>query len=326
MRQLLTVFLALSLAACGRCGGCGSDPVAPLPPHPTASSGAEPASMPSVAGEPGTPEFARPESEWIAERVAAARERLDASRGGQVVAGAIDAAGGLERWYANGPIQFRFRYAPIAGRPPIDTVQIVDTWRSRATHELTEDRTIRFGWDGERAWTQTNGAELGTNARFWALTPYYFIGVPFVLADPGVNLAHEGELDLEGRTWEMIRATFDDGTGDAPDDYYVVLVDKETRRVGGVRYIVTYPGFFPNGGSTDEKVMFYDGEQVVDGIRLPETFRTHRWVVTGEPGFEVPGPEETLLTESSLSDVEFLPGLSFDAFEVPEGAAVQERW
>lgn len=41
---------------------------------------------------------------------------------------------------------------------------------------------------------------------------------------------------LEGRTWGLVRATFADGVSDTPDDRYVVLVDKGTRRVGGVRH------------------------------------------------------------------------------------------
>ena len=319
-RVPLFVLAALFCASCAPCGGCGEADEAVVPGESaegTPESEAESRPTEDVA-------LVRPETDWIAERVEAAQHRLESNEAGQLIWQAIEAAGGLERWYANGPIHFRFRYAPIAGRDPIDTSQTVDTWRSRAVHTVTDNPVMSFGWDGTQAWSLTGGQELGVNARFWALTPYYFIGVPFVLADEGVNLAHEGEIDLEGSTYDLVRATFDEGTGDAPDDYYVVLIEKETHRIGGVRYVVSYQAFFPTGGHTAEKVMFYDGSQTIDGIRLPETFRTFRWGSTGEPGFEIPGAEGARLTDSTLSDVEFVPELEEGAFSIPDNAEIQD--
>ncbi|MFT6396413.1 MAG: hypothetical protein ACJAYU_001156 [Bradymonadia bacterium] len=273
-----------------------------------------------------TAELARPEAAWVTARVDDANERLAANRGGQIIAASIEAAGGLGRWYSNGPVQFRFRYVPI-DRPGPDTVQTIDTWRSLAVHETTAAAVSRFGWDGENAWSDIpQGIELGTNPRFWSLTPYYFVGVPFVLSDPGVTLAYEGEIDLEGRTWELVRATFGDGVGDAPEDFYVVLVDQETHRIGGVRYVVSYPGFFPQGGHTPEKVLFYDGAQEIGGITLPETFRTLMWATAGEDGVEITGPTGDVVTNTYLTDVSFHPELPLSTFEIPEGATIQEGY
>ena len=320
---LIAWLVTVGLPGCSGCCGGSDDAEAPIVP--TGAVTAETSDGDSPTSQP-TEELVRPEAEWVEDRVTAAQARLADEPAGPIVAAAIEAAGGLERWYANGPVRFRFRYAPIAGRDPIDTIQTVDTWRSRAVHNYTDNPSISFGWDGTQAWSLTGGAELGTNARFWALTPYYFIGVPFVLADEGVNLDWEGRLDLEGSSYDVVRATFDEGTGDAPDDYYVVLIDTETRRVGGVRYIVSYQGYFPTGGHTAEKIMFYDGSQTIEGIHLPMTFRTFRWGSTGDPGFEVLGPERVRLTDSTLSDVEFLPELGESAFEIPEDAERQEGY
>lgn len=260
-----------------------------------------------VAGQ----DSATPPAQWVEARVETAQSALARSEAGSLVWRSIEAHGGLARWYSNGPIEFRFTYAPVAGRPPIDTLQVVDTWSSRAVHWSPSDPGAGFGWDGARAWTV--GGDLGVNARFWALTPYYFVGVPFVLADPGVVLTLDGEETFEGTTYVRVRAIFEAGIGDAPDDYYILLIDPATGRTGGVRYIVSYPGFFPDGGHTPEKLMVYDGEQTIDGVMLPMSFRT----------FDAEG---TLVTNTTLSLVSFRPEATQPRFDAPEGATFQEGY
>ena len=269
-------------------------------------------------GKPQTtpPNTLVPADDVIAARVAEATARLEASEAGRLILAAIEAHGGLTPWFANGPVFFRFNYRPL-GRNPIDTYQLVDIWSSRAAHRLAADSSVGFGWSGEQAWRMPPEAELPTNARFWSLTPYYFIGIPFVFGDPGVLTATEGEMAFEGRTYDLVRVTYEAGTGDAPDDYYIVLVDRETRRVGGVRYVVSYPGFYPDGGHGAESLLVYDGAQTINGVTFPQTFRTFRWTDDG-PG--------DLRTETTLSDVVFKPETTADAFEVPPGAEVLEGY
>lgn len=293
MRTLLAVALLFF-------AGCAAEPEAP-------SAGAPAANL------------ARPSEDAIAQRVADATVRLDSTEAGRLVLDAIEAHGGLAQWYGNGPVHFRYTYNRLGGGPPIDTKQTIDTWSSRAVHEVVgnpvSSRAVSFGWTGEEAWV--SGADsLGVNARFWALTPYYFVAMPFVLADPGVNLETAGQMTAEGATYDLVRVTFDPGTGDAPDDYYVLLLDPETRQVGGVRYVVTYPGFFPEGGSTPERLMLYDGAQTASGITLQEGFRSFAW--TGD-GAGDPAAEGT------VTDFRFVPDAPDSLFALPPDATVQNE-
>lgn len=280
--------------------GCASEPAAP------------PADSPSAEAT----SLAAPTAEEVDARVTEARARLRASEAGRRVWQSIEAHGGLARWYGNGPLHFRYRYERGEDQPPLDTEQTVDTWSSRARHTLMPDSSASFGWTGADAWVHPAGAELPTNARFWALTPYYFVAMPFVLADPGVNLALDGQLTFEGAAYDLVRVTFDPGTGDAPDDYYVVLLDPETNRVGGVRYVVSYPGFFPEGGNTPEKLMKYDGVQTVDGITLQEGFRSFAWT---DDGTGAPAAQGT------VTEVRFVRDAPDALFAMPAGAAVQNE-
>ena len=183
-------------------------------------------------------------------RVSQAAERMNASPAGQRVAQAIAAHGGLEAWFRGGPLRYTYSYQRtdadgMATGEPLATHQIIDLWSAGAVHTIAADTSVRFGWTGEEAWISPADAELFTNARFWALTPYYFVSMPFVLADPGVNYALAPSDTIQGRAVDVVRITFDQGTGDAPDDYYDLLLDPQTDRVQGVRYVVSY--FNPDG-------------------------------------------------------------------------------
>ena len=262
------------------------------------------------------PELARPKDAWIGKRVAEAEARLGSSEAGQRLWNAMQAHGGLVTWYSGGPLRFRFDYRPVSGKRPRDTQNLVDPWSARAVH--TTPSGARFGWDGSEAWTLVpEGVDFAMNARFWSLTPYYFVAIPFVLADPGVQLALEGQATFGGEPYDLLRATFTDGTGDAPDDFYVLYLHPETHHVRAIRYVVSYPGFYPEGGHGAEKLMAYDGAQNVGGVQLPTGFRT--FTFDGTKAGE-------LVTEIGFENVAFDPAAPESAFAKPEGATVQEGW
>lgn len=259
-------------------------------------------------------EKARPPKSWVEERVTGAKSRLQKSEAGQIVWKSIEAHGGLKRWYRNGPLHFRYDYQPESDRPDHDTVQTVDTWSARARHHVSEKPDREYGWDGDRAWFRPTDWERPYDVRFWALTPYYFVGMPFVLADPGVNLEHEGTDTIEGNECEVIRATFGD-VGISPDDYYVLYIDDDDHVLRALRYIVSYDPFFDEREHSPEKLMTYDGKQVVDGIRFAESYRFFMWSPDDKTDTEV-------VTNAELSQVEFRPDLPGDHFDAPDDARI----
>ncbi len=248
-----------------------------------------------------------------ADRIAAATERLGTSVPAQQVLRAINAMGGLEAWYGNGPLYYHFNYQPLDGGTPRNTLVTNDYVRSRAVHQVATDTTQRFGFDGEQAWSLSGERVAGMSPRFWSLTPYYFVGLPFVLADAGINFASLPAAKLDGVTYDMVKVTYTQGTGDASGDYYVLYLHPETGELDALRYIVSYPGYFPDGGHHPEKLMKITGKTKVDGVTLPTGYATHMWN-DGDPG-----PEVTTIT---VSDYAFLPGLDDSFFAMPGAAQV----
>jgi hypothetical protein len=94
------------------------------------------------------------------------------------------------------------------------------------------------------------------------------------------------------------------------------LLDPETQRVGGVRYVVSYPGFFPEGGTSPERLMLYDGARTASGITLQQGFRSFAWTETGAG---------SPAAEGALTDVRFVPDAPDSLFARPSGASVQSE-
>ena len=273
-------------------------------------------SQPEIENELVTPEFAKPEDAWVADRVSEAESRLTSTEGGEIVWKSIESHGGLSTWYSNGPIYFRFNYRPIGDAKIRDTYQLVDTWSAKARHQLASDPTIEYGWDGDSAWKYPPDGELAINPRFWSLSPYYFVGLPFVLSDEGVNLAYEGTTEYEGANHHLVRATFGEGVGDA-SDFYVLYINTETYRLAAIRYIVSFKGFFPDGGNTPEKLMTYEGAQTINGITLPEKHRTFMWVDNAVAEH---------VTNITVENVAFRPNTNSSYFEIPQGSYVMKGY
>jgi hypothetical protein len=257
-----------------------------------------------------------PES-WVNSRVAIAKEKLNSSEAGKVVWNAMEAHGGLDTWFANGPITFRFNYQPLDGKTARDSYQTVDTWSNRSVHTSATDSSAKFGWTGEQAWVKAkDSTAFAYDTKFWALTPIWFVGHPFVLSGEGVNLELLEPTTYKEKEYNVVKVTFDAETGDAPDDYYVLYVNKESHKLAVMRYIVSYPQYFKDGGHAPEKFTEFIGEQVVDGITMPGGFKTYWTVKDNQPG--------DYITKIDFTDVSFEKDLSKDFFDAPEGAKILE--
>ena len=252
---------------------------------------------------------------WIEERVTKSKEKLEATEAGKIVWQAMEAHGGLEKFYENGPLYFHFDYKPLDGSTRRDTYQTVDTWSNKARHQNLTDRSQEFGWDGEQAWNKVkDSTAFPFDMRFWALTPYYFLGQPFILDGEGVKLEKLEDKTFKETVYDAIKVTFSEGTGDAPDDYYVLYFGKDNHKLAVIRYIVSYPQYFKDGGHSPEKLMELQGTTIVDGIEFATGYHTH-WLTKDEKAGEH-------ITTIKVSDIAFKPETTKEYFDMPEGAKV----
>ncbi len=212
----------------------------------------------------------------IEERVKSAEAALSKTEGGALIWESIQAHGGLDTWFANGLLEFRWTYNMLDRGLVKDTTQVIDTWSSKARHTGHGDMNgVTFGWDGKASWIEPKDANIGIPPAFWGLTPYYFVGVPHVLADPGT--IHEllpEKISFKGTEYNQVKVTYESGTGESPDDYYIVLIEPESKRVKGVRYIVT-SSLLGLTGAPVEKLLTYEGWSELDGVLFPKNHETY---------------------------------------------------
>lgn len=245
-------------------------------------------------------------------RIDEAEKRLAGSDGGLLVLAAINAHGGLQNWYSQSPLYYHFNYRPTEADKTIrDSYILNDYVNARAVHTSADQEGMTYGFDGQDAWKHPAGAQLNVSPRFWSLTPYYFVGLPFVLADEGINFERLPDAELNGITHNKIKVTYEAGTGDADGDYYVLWLNPETKQMDALNYIVSYPGFFKDGKHTPEKLMILSGKTTIGGITLPTGYTTR---MTDTP--------DKIDTKITVSDYEFRPGTKDEAFARPADAEV----
>lgn len=253
--------------------------------------------------------YTPPTEEAIDNRVESAKAHLSKSEGGKLIWESIEAHGGLSQWFKNGALKFRWSYNILGKGTLIDSVQTVDTWSSRAIHEVKQPvEGVTFGWNGEKAWTVPAEAQLPVPPDFWALTPYYFVGVPHVLADPGtIHEKLSEQIEFKGKLYDQVKVTYEAGTGETPDDYYIALIDPESKQTKAVRYIVTDQRVTKGKPASPEKLITYEGWYDLNGVLFPKkhlTFAMNDGVVGEETRF------------ADVSEAEFL-GDAEISFEKP---------
>lgn len=193
----------------------------------------------------------------------------------ELVMESIEAHGGKEKWYGNGQLQFQWKYHMTDRGPDavVDTVQTVDPNTMAVKHEVV-GKDISFGMNKGEVWIRPEGTEFTPPPRFWSLTPYYLLGLPFVFNDPNANFELLADkMKFEGKDYTQVKVTYDQSAGDSPDDYYVLLIDPETKVTRGAYYIVT-SDLVAKDGPGPPKFISLDNLQDVGGVKLASGHRT----------------------------------------------------
>ena len=218
----------------------------------------------------------------------------------------FDAHGGAEAWSKMNALNFEI---PKESGPEKHTIALRDR------RSLIETNDWSIGYDGAEVWLlQENEEAYKGNARFYHNLMFYFYAMPFVLADDGIHYNPEPATELDGKMYEGIKISYNDGVGDAPKDEYVAYFDTETHLMTWLAYTVT---FRTNEKSDNWRYIKYAEWQDVNGFVLPKTLTWY----TIEEGKPVE-PRSSMSFEN-IQVSENLPHP--DQFLKPEGATISER-
>ncbi len=113
-------------------------------------------------------------------------------------------------------------------------------------------------------------------ARFKAYTWSYFFLFPYKLSDPGTVWNPYSDSTLNGKTYDSAKLTFENGTGNADQDWYIVYADQETNLIHTAAYIVT-ANKSKEEAEKDPHAIVYEEYKQVNGVPIAQKWSFYEW-------------------------------------------------
>ncbi len=188
----------------------------------------------------------------------------------------------------------------FGGQPYLNGKVTQTTGGDKIKIEKSDGSTILY--DGTNVVASGIDKEKLGGARFDIFTWPYFTGFPYKLNDPGTQWSEFGKKAWGNHQLNTAKLTFVSGTGDAPDDWYVVYQNPTTKILEGAAYIVSF-GKGKEAAEKEPHAVKYSNFISVDGIPIPTKWTYHMW--TPEKGY---GQQ---IGEATLNNVLFLETADF---------------
>lgn len=173
------------------------------------------------------------------------------------------------------------------------------------------DGTILL-FDGKEVFIKPDSAIYG-KARFDALTWSYFALAPFKFADDGTQWGEIKQLPLKNKkdSIQSIKLSFEDGVGDAPDDWYQVYVNEETGLLDAMAYIVTFGNTTQDEAEKNPHAIVYSNYHHFEGAILAGQWKFYNWSAETGLGEQI--------GEAMLKNIQFMEETD-DLFTLDEEA------
>lgn len=173
----------------------------------------------------------------------------------------------------------------FGGQLMFDGTVTTATNSSKIKMEKKDGSVVLF--DGEKIWLDSRDTTYKeSRARFDIFTWQYFFALPYKLSDQGTKWELLGERKLTEANLSAGKMTFESGTGDAPDDWYVVYSNKDNL-IAGAGYIVTFGGTPAEKAVENAHAITYSNYQMAENILVATDWKFYNWSeaegLKGEP-------------------------------------------
>lgn len=178
-----------------------------------------------------------------------------------------------------------------------------------------KSENYEVGFDGTVAWSKPDASKVsGQSAAFYYNLDFYFIGIPFLLKDPGAHVRYAGQTMINGANYESLKITFGSNVGLTPEDVYFAYIDPNSFILQILTYSISY---FDKGTSQINSAKVYSHWKKIQGILMPEKMENFIW--------ENGGMGKSKNHIRKFSEIHFLHTIPDESiFEIPVGAVVEK--
>jgi hypothetical protein len=141
--------------------------------------------------------------------------------------------------------------------------------------QYADGKTVVF--DGKQVWLNSTDAAAYKQARFDIFMWQYFFMAPFKVDDAGTYWQLLTDKTLDDTDYARAKLTFKNGTGDTPNDWYVVHRNKATDFLSAMAYIVTFGNKAVTEAEKRPSGITYDDFIAVEGVQFATTWRFWKW-------------------------------------------------
>ncbi|MEM0939322.1 MAG: DUF6503 family protein [Bacteroidota bacterium] len=212
----------------------------------------------------------------------------------------FDAHGGYENWHKMKTLSYN------KGEE-----RTITNLQDRKTRLESPNQTI--GFDGKNVWVSPDSVDV-SRARFYHNLYFYFFAMPFVVGDPGAFYEVIDSKEINGKMYEGLKISYNDGVGDSPEDNYIIWSDPETDQMEWLMYTVTYRS---KETSDNYRLIRYADWKGFNGVVLPQSLQWYQFSNDSIGDLR----SEVIFENIELSTTVPDPSI----FEMPENAQVAPR-
>ena len=161
----------------------------------------------------------------------------------------------------------------FGGKERLNGKMTLKTDSSQGLIELTDGNKMFI--NGDKLFVSPGLAD-NKGVRFDAFTWSYFALFPFKLGDDGTQWSNAQSRDWNKSSYDTKNLSFKAGSGDTPDDWYVVYKNKDNNQLRAASYIVTF-GKTVEKAESDPHVISYDDYVRVDDVLFAKDWKFWGW-------------------------------------------------
>ena len=185
----------------------------------------------------------------------------------------VQKAHNVRRVYERDAVSFDLQMT-INGKP-ITATLTTKTNSGKMRLQYADGKTVVF--DGKKIWLNGLDATAYRQARFDIFTWQYFFMAPFKMDDAGTNWQLLSDKILDNNDYARAKLTFRQGTGDTPNDWFVMHRNKATDFLEAMAYIMTFGSKSVSEAEKRPNGITYTDFTTIDGVPFATTWTFGKW-------------------------------------------------